>query len=202
MGGDKSKRTDATRQERKAKKRKLEDAIPDVPGDNDIEVAETDAATEQAPKKMKRDDNDSGEDMPVVKEKKSRRQKREHRESKGEEQSLPGTETDAKAAENENGEEPKKSKKARKAERRAREAAEAAATKKDQGEEPAAASNTAPPASGGTPAVAASKEKMSRREKSRLNGNGEKSEKAARFIVFIGTYLKRFYFHPLNPSLV
>ena len=199
--GDGKKRTDATRAERKAKKRKLEDAIPDVPGDDGIpetaEIAESEAAPAKK-RKRDRDVDDGGEESGAVKEKKAKKEKKEKKKkdknssSNGEpapdaeeavSEEKPGAETENTV---ENGEGPKKSKKERKAERRAREVAEAAANKVV--EDPAASSTTGAASAGAPVAAAGTKEKKPKSEKKKkqdpANGGGEK---AARFIVFIGT---------------
>jgi nucleolar protein 6 len=144
--GSSKKPQDATRQERKAKKRKLEDAVPDLPGDvEDVDV-------EKAGKKRKRDkdveaEEINGEDDDREKKERKKEKKRTKKEAeesagaevangdgKGEKKNEkekkakssatieePEVEADAEVEAG-----PKKSKKERKAERKAKEAAEAA----------------------------------------------------------------------------
>ena len=148
---------DATRQERKAKKRKLEDAVPDLPGD----VADTGDSEEvgrKAGKKQKRD-TDTGDGV-IDEEKQRKREKKERKKLRKEEAEFPEeggvpldvVDEDGEGVKNEKSKKdkrakksavaeepvieletvaeeagPKKSKKERKAERRAKEAAEGAA---------------------------------------------------------------------------
>jgi nucleolar protein 6 len=216
MGGGK-KGTDASRAERKAKKRKLEDAIPDVPGDNEIpEKLEIVKKSEEPPKKRKRehDDNDAGEsgltqEKQKKKDKKDKKDKKRNSKSNGQGELTPDaigaeevvSKSEAEAEKTlESSEIPRKSKKERKAERKAREAAEAAANK--DAEVPAETS-----AAGGSteaPVAATTKEKKVKKDKKKqdkkgnsaaetqntTNGNDEQSGgKAARFIVFIGKHI-------------
>ncbi|KAL5328369.1 hypothetical protein ACEPPN_001868 [Leptodophora sp. 'Broadleaf-Isolate-01'] len=150
-------RTEASRAERKAKKRAAEDAIPDVPDSwtADTEV-ESSNATEKESKKRKRDRD---EDDSVVKDEKESKKERKRRRKEAEanevdnndasmeikerkakkEKNIKGDpvhteikdevpgDLDTKAADTTVGDAPKKSKKERKAERKAKEAAQAAA---------------------------------------------------------------------------
>jgi hypothetical protein len=213
MGGGK-KGTDASRAERKAKKRKLEDAIPDVPGDNEIpEAREIVNESEEPPKKRKRDhdDNDAGESgMTQEKQKKKdKKDKKKNRKSNGQGELTPAaigveelvSKSEAEAENTlESSEVSRKSKKERKAERRAREAAEAAANKDAE----VRAETSAAGGSTEAPVAAAAKEKKVKKDKKKqdkkgntavkkqnaTNGNDEQSGgKAARFIVFIGKHI-------------
>lgn len=141
-----------SRAERKVKKRALEDAIPDLPGDNEAEVAEVqkaekkskkrkrdgeeDAEVTEESKKVKKDKKDKKkrrktEEEDVIEEakdeqkveKKEKKSKKDKKEKREEEAPQP-VEADTVMAEET--EAPKKSKKERKAERKAKEAAEAA----------------------------------------------------------------------------
>lgn len=221
MGGTK-KGTDPSRAERKAKKRKLEDAIPNIPGDNEIEVEpEILSQSEKPVKKRKRDQADAEEDsideQQKKKEKKEKKEKKDKKNKKSDEEggNAPGgdeTEDLPKKSEEANGavensDIPKKSKKERKAERKARDAAEAAAN----GEAKSPAVTSTPGSGAVVVAAAATKEKKPKKnkqnqekkapgEKGTANGSGEKTDgKAARFIVFIGKLAERFL--TKNPSL-
>lgn len=220
MGGGK-KGADVSRAARKAKKRKLEDAIPDVPGDNDIARPELMTMTEsnEPPKKRKRDHDEDvmSEDRSTKdKKKKKRGEKKDKKKDKksideGESgpevanaehivsEKKPGAEADN-AVKNEDV--PRKSKKERKAERRAREAAEATA-KEVKG---LSESNTTGPESSVAPVAIPGKDKNAKKDKKKQdkknsnasetqqNTNGEKSgRKGARFIVFIGKSLSQFF---------
>jgi nucleolar protein 6 len=213
MGGIK-KGSDPSRAERKAKKRKLEDAIPDVPGDNEIaEEPQIASRTEKPSKKRKREheaDADAEENgltngKQGRKEKGAKKSKKRRNEEGG--VALNGdiveevvSEKSGAEADNalESSETPRKSKKERKAERKAREAAEAAANNADRA--PAVTSNRGSEDTGG-PIAPAAKEKKSKKNKQNqekdgkdtagkkdaTNGNKEKTDgRAARFIVFIG----------------
>ena len=146
--GSSKKPQDATRQERKAKKRMLEDAVPDLPGDveetADIEVAE------KAGKKRKRDveedvikdkerkvknkdkkrrkkeaeDEEGGVALEVAEEVKAEKKEKSKKDKKAKSPAATEAleaEATVEAVPEEAG--PKKSKKERKAERRAKEAA-------------------------------------------------------------------------------
>ena len=81
MGASK-KPHDATRQERKAKKRKLEDAVPDLPGD--VEDAEEVPIAEKAGKKRKRDRDADGEDNGAIDEEKEKKKDKKRRKKEAE----------------------------------------------------------------------------------------------------------------------
>jgi nucleolar protein 6 len=208
MGGVK-KGSEPSRAERKAKKRKLEDAIPDVPGDNDVaEEPEVTSKSEKAPKKRKRE-NEETDEKEVVGKKKSKKEKKEksgRKEENGDVALDAGTKAEL-VTENkseaddvvEGAQVPRKSKKERKAERKAREAAEAAASKT-----PVTTSTIDSESNGAsisTPVIATKEKKpkknqqngkTSTEEKDTAKGSGVKTDgKAARFIVFIGTMSPR-----------
>jgi nucleolar protein 6 len=87
--GSSKKQPDATRQERKARKRKLEDAVPDLPGDNDEAVSQ-----EKSGKKRKRDrtaDVEEDEEDGIIgdKEKKERKKEKKRRRKEAEEGAVP-----------------------------------------------------------------------------------------------------------------
>ncbi|OAF61200.1 hypothetical protein VC83_02334 [Pseudogymnoascus destructans] len=158
------KKAGGPRSERKAAKRKAQDAIPDVPEDytNDAEQNEEVAA----PKKRKRDDDeeaDEGAEEGAVKNaKKAKKEKKEKEGGKKEKKEKKPKKTDGEvegeetvmedAAPKEPKEDvPKKSKKERKAERKAQQAAEAIAnTKANRAAEEAAAASTPSVAADGT----------------------------------------------------
>ncbi|OBT49360.1 hypothetical protein VE00_00315 [Pseudogymnoascus sp. WSF 3629] len=167
------KKSAGPRSERKAAKRKAQDAIPDVPEDYNNEGAEEVAA----PKKRKRDDDEEGgedaEEGAVKKPKKakkSRKEKKEKKEKEGgkKEKKEKKPKKEKKDVEGEDGDTvmadatpkepkedvPKKSKKERKAERKAQQAAEAIANAKANraAEEAAAASKPSTTAVDGTEA--------------------------------------------------
>ena len=153
--GSSKKQPDATRQERKAKKRKLEDAVPDLPGDNDavvsretsgkkrkrdrdagVEEDEVDGMTdgqeekkrEKKEKKRRRKEAEEG-GLPIEEEVEGKAEKKEKKSKKEKKEKESAAVEPAIATEAEDG--PKKSKKERKAERKAKEAAEAAVKGKD-----------------------------------------------------------------------
>ncbi|KFX99856.1 hypothetical protein V490_01601 [Pseudogymnoascus sp. VKM F-3557] len=148
------------RSERKAAKRKAQDAIPDVPEDYANEGAEE----VQAPKKRKRDDEDADEEAGAEDVKKPRKEKKEKKEKeegkKEKKEKKPKTNEEGEGEDTVMGEAaepkepkedvPKKSKKERKAERKAQQAAEAIANSKANRarEEAEAASKPAPVADG------------------------------------------------------
>ncbi|KFY35388.1 hypothetical protein V494_05983 [Pseudogymnoascus sp. VKM F-4513 (FW-928)] len=137
------------RSERKAAKRKAQDAIPDVPEDYGNEVSEE---VSEAPKKRKRSEDDEADEgaeevKKPKKAKKLRKEKKEKKEKEGKKEKKEKKEKKPKATEGEGEDEdtvmaepaepkepkedvPKKSKKERKAERKAQQAAEAIANAK------------------------------------------------------------------------
>ncbi|KAH8667428.1 hypothetical protein BGZ60DRAFT_528730 [Tricladium varicosporioides] len=198
----KSKSSDPTRAERKAKKRKLEDAIPDLPGEENKDGEEL-SGGDEGKKRRKRIKNDEELEAPVEEtgKQRGRREKKERKQAERTEKEkqdgatekveekedvkMRGVGTTA----NEEGA-PRKSKKERKAERKAKEAAEAAV-----------ATEAAKSTSNGDNKDEGAKEKKSKknnrnREKKRkglVTGasdtavEGEdKEKKSARFICFIG----------------
>jgi nucleolar protein 6 len=197
------KSTDASRAERKAKKRALEAAIPDLPGDHEnAEDVEVEAEAEKKSKKRKRDvvveeDSESKKARKEKKDKKKRKSeateveeelqeekpakksKKEKKEGKAPDAN--GDSVPAVASLDGEEEPPRKSKKERKAERKA---AEAAAENKT------IPTKAVPEANGDTIAEEKKSKKNNRnREKKRKgeSANGDTEGKAARFIVFIGT---------------
>lgn len=192
----------ASRQEKKAKKRKLEAAIPDVPGDDEVDVPEVDAP-EKSSKKRKKEHKKSEENAEPVKED-------AQDDAKAEEGAVMA---DAAAA---TADAPRKSKKERKAERKAKEAAEAAAAAEaeklksksedvDQSEKQKKKGGNKTESSEQKDGQEKSAKKKSKKEKKpkpeagaeeaddeKADGLGSKGEaKAARFIVFIGWSLPK-----------
>ncbi|OBT64533.1 hypothetical protein VE03_05333 [Pseudogymnoascus sp. 23342-1-I1] len=189
------------RSERKAAKRKAQDAIPDVPEDYNNDVSEEVAS----PKKRKRDDDDDeeagegAEDGAVKKPKKAKKLRKEKKEKKEKEggkeekkekkekkEEKPKTDAEGEgddtamedAAPKEPKEDvPKKSKKERKAERKAQQAAEAIANAKaNRAAEEAAEAGKPAAASDGTedsskPAAAAKAPKAEKAPKLDKDGN-------------------------------
>lgn len=214
--GTTKKGSDPSRADRKAKKRKLEDAIPDLPGDD--EPQEITTSDDKSSKKRKRaageisGDNDLADD----KERKSaKKEKREKKQKRNAEDSLLSSTEGVKAADgkgeaitdepkedvstkpevpniSEDG--PKKSKKERKAERKAREAIEKVEKEASKPADLPKENSTSIEDKGGNTStkLAGSEEKKPRKN----NRNREKKrwaalqkgteEKAPRFIAFIG----------------
>jgi nucleolar protein 6 len=207
------KGSDPSRAERKAKRRQLEDAIPDVPGDNELtEEPQIASRTEKSSKKRKREHQADTEENELTNGKQGRKEKgaKNNKKRRNEEGGVAlngdiveevvlkkksGAEADNVL---ESSETPRKSKKERKAERKAREAAEAAANNADR--VPAVTSNTGSEDTGGpiAPTAKGKKAKKNKQNQERngkdttgtkdtTNGDKEKTEgRAARFIVFIG----------------
>ncbi|PQE27781.1 hypothetical protein CJF31_00010046 [Rutstroemia sp. NJR-2017a BVV2] len=173
-----------SRAERKAKKRKLENSIPDVPED-----LETESANEEITSaKRKRDSHDGADGSAEQDAEKSERIEKSDRKAKrtkvnstdAPSSSIPTGDQEASLLNDENA--PKKSKKERKAERKAREAAAATAT-------PETLATTTTPEQNAP-------EKASRAESAKTNAGASVRKKqkvtdpkpegkAARFIVFI-----------------
>ncbi|EHK97440.1 hypothetical protein M7I_6858 [Glarea lozoyensis 74030] len=185
---------DATRAERKAKKRKLQDAIPDLPEEKDQDSLDNVGTGELMDKKVKKRKRDLAADTGTTDgtegEEDKRARKKEKRKKKSQEVDEPIQEENP--VESVTDEAPRKSKKERKAERKAKEAAEALKTAAD----PEATSKDHPNAEENTVKTDTAAKKNNRnREKQRksanktpLNGEEEKPKTPAKFIVFIGTY--------------
>ncbi|PMD46389.1 hypothetical protein L207DRAFT_507304 [Hyaloscypha variabilis F] len=165
------KSTDISRAERKAKKRALEDAIPDLPGDNEVETGQAEKA-EKNSKKRKRDGERDAAEAVVQngqKAKKDKNKRRKIEEAEAAEEVKDAVKAPKKEKKSKKGkasestedcevpkplkvdtnmaeapEEPKKTKKERKAERKARQAAETAA----KGPDPPSPPETTPQANG------------------------------------------------------
>ncbi|TVY48119.1 putative RNA-binding protein [Lachnellula occidentalis] len=195
---------DATRAERKAKKRKAEDAIPDLPGEDvvaeekpkekkrkrsaDEDVVEEEKAAKKEKKSKSKKDKDAVEDVDEDKEAK-RAAKKAKKASKAEPSETSAVELPVQEPVTEE-EAPKKSKKERKAERKAKEAAEtAAAANGTAAKDPTSKEEVA---GDGDAEEKKSKKNNRNRAKKRdaaAKGTGEEGEKAAaaaRFICFIG----------------
>ncbi|KAF7913941.1 uncharacterized protein EAF01_000347 [Botrytis porri] len=176
--------TGASRAERKAKRRKIENSIPDIPDDLETE-ANDDGAVSTKRKRAIDDDAKVGQTVTSDKNEEiadknfeSHHKSKKNKTSSTESSLLPmqiGEPSDI--AETEAA--PKKSKKERKAERKAREA-DAKSTSIVQTAEPATENVTGP-------SDQISAEKKRAKTKKQGGGSGDNSEsKAARFIVFIG----------------
>ncbi|RDL36064.1 uncharacterized protein BP5553_06676 [Venustampulla echinocandica] len=191
------KGSEVSRAECKAKKRKLEDAIPDIPGE-DIETPDDAPSTEKASKKRKRSKEDGeGVDTEESERKARKKEKKEKKGKKDDGDKDEQPEEPAEPAVEMQDDAPRKSKKERKAERKAREAAEAKENTKE-----AESLDAEPSKSNGdnnTPAAAAAEKKSKKsnpnREKKKASktdgaadgeANGEVKSRASRFIVFIG----------------
>ncbi|CAG8982952.1 hypothetical protein HYALB_00003530 [Hymenoscyphus albidus] len=194
MGAPKS-HNDATRAERKAKKRKLEDAIPDLPGEEMDNVPSTDEAqSAKKNKKRKRDGDKEGEDDEERSlRKKEKKEKKSKKENVKPEVDAEGDIAISAIAEGE--EAPRKSKKERKAERKAKDAAEPKEQAKKGAATPAVPAEgiSKTEVSGEQETTAApktekkSKNNRNREKKRKPLANGEAvPAKPARFIVFIG----------------
>jgi nucleolar protein 6 len=205
------KGSDPSRADRKAKKRKLEDAVPDLPGDNEAE--ERTPSNDKSSKKRKRTPDetevketvDDKEKKSTKKEKKRKRVEEETALRLGNEGTVEGLKSKKEPTADETseetlvkskgtagiGEEPKKSKKERKIERKAREAAEKATSQavihSQEDLKP-----TLEHESNGSATLANSEEK--KRKKNNRNRKGNRKAalengadgKAPRFIAFIG----------------
>lgn len=184
MPPPKRDRGDATRSERKAKRRIAEDRIPDLPGEENGDVEELNGEEESSNKKRRRDGDGEGEDVPKTKKVKS----------KGEIQKKDVIE-DAQTEQDGVTPPTKKSKKERKAEKKALMAAVA-----EQGldaEDMTVAAKADANASKkekdtNVDAEGKIKEKTAKKPKKKGkagddDGGEEKSSKAPRFIVFVGT---------------
>lgn len=214
--GVKKAEKDATRAERKAKRRKAENAIPDLPGDSEIHEQNT----EKISKKRKRLDNHEPIDDPKP-EKKARKHEKKARKNTTEPGALVGdadeqvgsslknytvvTTVDHELPKDEHvvditSEPPKKSKKERKAERKVAEAAAAAAASTTGTDETTTQQepkeSTSQPQDDSAQPVKSKKNNRNREKKrqaaSIVAGNAEDpdktNKKAARFIVFIGKF--------------
>jgi nucleolar protein 6 len=208
--GNTSKSNDASRAERKAKKRKLEDAVPDLPGDVDIptleETGDKTQSNDEGVKTKKRKGNSTVEDGSVS----VGKDRGQHKATKIKRTSADGSKRNEQTLgrdvalideslqgqpatleySNEDitlptDEQPRKSKKERKAERKAKEAAEKAQAQeypKEQGQEKNPSNEIT------SAGDKKSKKNNRNREKKRLaKANGEEG-KEPRFIVFIGKH--------------
>lgn len=183
----------ASRAERKAKRRKLENSIPDIPEDIETE-SNNDNAVSTKRKRALDDDAiddqatplDSNEEISK-KNKESTRKSKKTKTSSTDTPSLPiQIEDPSDIAETEAA--PKKSKKERKAERKAKEAA-ANATSATQEAKPAGKGNGADVnTSGKSDDTTAEKKRAKNKKQGGVAGENAES-KAARFIVFIGKLL-------------
>ncbi|KAM3068149.1 hypothetical protein ACMFMG_011198 [Clarireedia jacksonii] len=179
-----------SRAERKAKKRKLENSIPDVPEDLETESTHEEIASV----KRKRDSHDSVHNSAKQDVEQSGQLEKSDRKAKrtkvhsadAPSSSMPTRDQEANLVNDESA--PKKSKKERKAERKAREAATAAATTTATPETPATTNSSeqeAPDKASGTESAKTNKGNPSVRKKQKVPKSNPEG-KAARFIVFIG----------------
>jgi len=193
-----------SRAERKSKKRQLEDAIPDLPGDDqggDEAIAGEEAEGKSKKRKRNGDEGDVDEEARKAAKKEKKRRKSEAAAAaaaEGGDGEEGGVEIPAAAkktkksksskedevveaveeVQGEVGDEaPRKSKKERKAERKAKEAAEAEAKPKEE-EAVAGADEDGKPA-----------KKNNRNREKKRKAAAEGGEKEARFICFIGMFL-------------
>jgi nucleolar protein 6 len=211
------KGSDYSRADRKAKKRKLEDAIPDLPGDR--EAVEITPADDKSSKKRKRAPGDT-EAKEVVNDKERKSAKKEQKRRRVEKETAltlpPGNEETVKKSKKgkkesiadeaseetpaqskgapEIEEAPKKSKKERKTERKAREAAEKAANQAVvKPEEDTKATLEHEPTGSVNPASSGDKKpkknNRNREKKRKASLENGAEGKAPRFIAFIGMSL-------------
>lgn len=176
--------TGASRAERKAKRRKIENSIPDIPDDLETEANDDGAVSTKRKRSI---DDDAKVDQTVTLERneeitdknaESHHKSKKNKTSSTESSVLPaqiGETSDI--AETEAA--PKKSKKERKAERKAREA-DAKSTSTAQAAEPATGNATGP-----SNQISAEKKRSKTKKQGGVSGENSES-KAARFIVFIG----------------
>lgn len=193
----------ASRAERKAKRRKIENSIPDVPDDIETEANDDGAVSTKRKRSIDDDANvgrtiasDQSEEI-TNKNVESHHKSKKNKTSSAESSSLPMqlgepsdiAETDAA---------PKKSKKERKAERKAREA-DAKSTSTAQTAEPPTGNAPGTNATGPSDQITAEKKRTKTKKQGGVSGDNSES-KAARFIVFIGRrlFLKHFYFYGLT----
>lgn len=180
----------ASRAERKAKRRKLEDSIPDIPDD-----LETESNTDSVSAKRKRNLDDDANEEQIVDGNGEITKK--NKESNHKSKKTKTTLVDITSLPVQNGElsdiaetevAPKKSKKERKAERKAKEAA-ANATSKTQDTETAAKKNDPDTNAVGDSDQTTSTKKRAKNKK-QGDGSGANAEsKTSRFIVFVGEIL-------------
>ncbi|QSZ30816.1 hypothetical protein DSL72_000374 [Monilinia vaccinii-corymbosi] len=182
----------ASRAERKAKRRKLENSIPDIPDD-----LETESNHDSVPTKRKRAlDDDMNEDPitpfdgngEMAKDKDSNHKSKKTKTTSVDISSRPvqiGEPSGDDIAENEIA--PKKSKKERKAERKAKEAAANTNTTstKQEGETAAKQSDLDTNAVGNSDQTTSGKKRAKNKKQGGVSGANSES-KAARFIVFVG----------------
>ncbi|RDW77411.1 hypothetical protein BP6252_05464 [Coleophoma cylindrospora] len=206
--GPPKKEAGLSRAERKSKKRKAEDAIPDLPGgeDNgDADEQDTIDIKSEPSKKRKRsgEETESVAESPFKERKSAKREKKAKKDKKGDAEataepidveSAPVESADA----SEEATTAKKSKKERKAERRAKELAEGGKKEEEKtfeatGESADVAVDAAPTDGKAVTAKAdgeqAPKKKNNRNRDKKRKAKAEAAEgeqKAARFIVFIG----------------
>ncbi|KAF7905908.1 hypothetical protein EAF00_000187 [Botryotinia globosa] len=177
--------TGASRAERKAKRRKIENSIPDIPEDLETEANDDGAVSTKRKRSIVDDDAKvdqigilEGNEEIAGKNVESHHKSKKNKTSSTESSLLPmQIEEPSDIAEIEAT--PKKSKKERKAERKAREA-DAKSTSTAQTAEPATGNATGP-----SDQISAEKKRSKPKKQGGVSGENSES-KAARFIVFIG----------------
>ncbi|TGO10745.1 hypothetical protein BTUL_0127g00450 [Botrytis tulipae] len=177
--------TGASRAERKAKRRKIENSIPDIPEDLETEANDDGAVSTKRKRSIVDDDAKvdqivtlEGNEEIAGKNVESHHKSKKNKTSSTESSLLPvQIEEPSDIAETEAT--PKKSKKERKAERKAREA-DAKSTSTAQTAEPATGNATGP-----SDQISAEKKRSKTKKQGGVSGENSES-KAARFIVFIG----------------
>ncbi|CAD6447816.1 307b0a56-3876-49b9-a6fa-28a4b3a4c887 [Sclerotinia trifoliorum] len=178
----------ASRAERKAKRRKLENSIPDIPDDNDIESID-DSAVSSKRKRALEDDANEDQAIPLDHNEDLAKNKESNRKSKKTKTSAETPSQPARIRESSHVTEtepaPKKSKKERKAERKAREAAENTISTNQEAEAAARGNDQDTKAPGSSDQTTAEKKRVkSKKQGGASDANTE--SKASRFIVFIG----------------
>jgi nucleolar protein 6 len=188
---------DATRAERKAKKRKLQDAIPDLPEEKGYDltgVVEIDVAENKKPKKMKGDTGNEGEgEGEGLYNGENKEDKRPIKKDKRERttQEVADPKAAKTLADQFTEEAPRKSKKERKAERKAKEAAEGLVSATAQEQRMDGPDPMGQTVKGETAAKKNNRNREKQRKgvnKSLLTAEDGKPKTPAKFIVFIGTY--------------
>ncbi|KAJ8058525.1 hypothetical protein OCU04_012708 [Sclerotinia nivalis] len=178
----------ASRAERKAKRRKLENSIPDIPNDIDTESINDSAVSSKRKRALEDDANDDqtiplDHDGEVAKNKESNRKSKKTKTS-AETPSLP-TQIRESSDVTETEVAPKKSKKERKAERKAREATENTISTNQEAEATARGNGQDTNATRSSDQTTAEKKRVKSKKQGGVPGANAES-KAARFIVFIG----------------
>lgn len=189
------KEKDATRSERKAKRRVLEDRIPDLPFGADENISEDFNVDESTKKKRSRDTADADDDTQKRASKKARKNDEQSKEAKS--QKNPQRDDQVSSTEQDGVTELRKSKKERKAERKALQAAAEDPETSQAEKEDSAYTDAGPKVTMSTE----DHQRVGKMRHAKLPPNsgeneemGETSGKAPRFIVFVGRSMLVRYF--------